>query len=131
MSSTYKYALLISFGFVTIWDTITTVTGTMSIIGDGDAQLFIAVIFGVMISSFLVATIPLLENPSQHPIIYGAKFMWLLAVSYDLYTSFMGNLTFIVDGAQVGDIAQKVITIGITLFVSSSPIAISYLLNEV
>lgn len=69
--------------------------------------------------------------------------MWFLAFIYDLYTSFIGsinlmlkekmghaNLAPILSHMGETDMPQLVVIIGLTLFISASPIAISFLLYE-
>lgn len=127
MNNQTRQILLIALILVTIWDTFTTVTGTMAIIGNGKIQLFLSIIFGLIISGFLLSTMLILKNPKDDIIIMGAKALWFLALGYDLYTSFTGNQSLIAESSSSDEIGQLAITIGMTLFVSSSPIAISYI----
>jgi hypothetical protein len=125
-----KQLLIFGLGLVTIWDTFTTITGTLDLIGNGKMQLIVAIIFGLLISAFLLGTMPLLNNPREELIIMGGKLLWFLALLYDLYTSYMGHFTFVQNTRGYGA-GQIAVIAGMTLFVSSSPIIISYLLNEV
>ncbi len=129
MNKQVKTVTIFGLALVTLWDTFTTITGTMSIIGNNNVQLFISILFGVIITSFLLNTMPLLKNPKDDLIILGGKLLWFLAFGYDLFTSFTGNIEFITQSAS-NDIAQISITVGLTIFVSSSPITISYIISE-
>ncbi len=130
MNKQLRNFLMFGLGLVTVWDTFTTITGTTAIIGVGNIQIFISVIFGLIISAFLIFTIPILNNTDDDLIAIGAKILWFLAVCYDLYTSFTGNKTFIAEQAASGNIERILITAGMTIFVSSSPIGISYVWNK-
>jgi hypothetical protein len=123
-----KLILFVGLGFITIWDTATTIIGTNNILGNTGMTLFLSVIFGVMLTIYLIQTIPIMLNPKEDLLYIGAKILWILAILYDLFTSFIGNKNLIESGDSSFDLAQIVITIGMTLFVSSAPIAISYLL---
>ena len=130
MDKQVRNILLFGLGLITAWDTFTTVTGTTAIIGTGNIQIFISIIFGIIISSFLIFTIPILDNDDDDLIAIGSKILWFLAVCYDLYTSYTGNRTFIAEQAASGNIEKILITVGMTIFVSSSPIGISYIWNK-
>lgn len=109
--------------FVTIWDTITTVYGTYVILGSGIKQLIISILFGLIISTFLLNTMPIIKNPKEDFITFGSKGLWFLAICYDLFTAFKGNLDFILENVS-GD--EKIfISIGITIFICSAPIGVS------
>lgn len=120
--------LLIGLGFVTIWDTITTVYGTYTILGDGQTQLIISIFFAVFLAAYLLHTIPIIKNPSEELIPVGAKILWFLAILYDLYTSFKGNVELILSNAT--GMEKVIIAIGLTVFVSSAPIGVSKLYFE-
>jgi len=87
--------------------------------------------FSLIITSFLIGTIPILKNPREGLVPYGAKLLWGVALIYDFYTSFKGNTTFILTDFDHTQIQQILIAIGLTLFVSSSPIAISHYVYDV
>jgi len=123
-----KLILFFGLGFITIWDTATTIIGTNNILGNTGIGFFLSFIFGVMITTYLIQTMPIMFNPKEDLLHIGAKILWILAILYDIYTSGMGNKDLIESGDSSFDLAQIVIIIGMTLFVSSAPIAISYLL---
>jgi len=119
-----KNLLIIGLGAVTVWDTITTVYGTNTILGKGDVQIILSVLFGLLISSFLLRTIPIIKNPSDDLIPTGAKVLWFLAVLYDLFTAFMGNFDLVLSQTASG-VQKVIIAIGITIFICSAPIGLS------
>jgi hypothetical protein len=123
-----KLIFIIGLGMITIWDTATTIIGTNHILGNTGISSFLSFIFGVMITTYLIQTIPIMFNPKEDLLHIGAKILWILAILYDIYTSGMGNKDLIESGDSSFDLAQIVIIIGMTLFVSSAPIAISYLI---
>lgn len=55
------------------------------------------------------------------------RFLWLVALSYDLYTSYHGKQHFILGGNVNND--QMVMIIGMTILVSGAPIIFSYLVD--
>lgn len=119
-----KSLLLIGLGAVAVWDTVTTVYGTSTILGKGDVQIVLSVLFGLLISSFLLRTIPIIKNPSDDLIPTGAKVLWFLAVLYDLFTAFMGNFDLVLSQTASG-VQKIIIAIGITIFICSAPIGLS------
>ncbi len=121
--------LLYGLGFVTLWDTITTIYGTANILGTGGVQIFISILFGLIISSFLIHAIPIMKNPQEDFISIGAKILCFFAIGYDLYTSFVGNQDLVLNQGS-GGFSQIFITVGLTLFVSAAPIGISKLLYD-
>jgi len=116
--------MMLGLGFVTIWDTITTIYGTSTILGKGTVQIILSVLFGVLISMFLFRSIPIIKNPSEELIPVGAKVLWFLAVLYDLYTAFLGNMDLILGDTATG-VQKVVIAVGLTVFICSAPIGLS------
>jgi competence protein ComGC len=115
-------------GFVALWDAITTIVGTSAILGTGLLQMFISILFGAIISMLLIHTIPIMRNPREDLLTTGAKFLWFLALVYDLYTAYNGNKEYITNKSTTS--AQTIITMGLTIFVASAPIAISWILFD-
>jgi hypothetical protein len=112
-------------GLITIWDTFTTVYGTHLIFGDGFVQMAASIGFSLILTGFLLRTIPIIKNPSDDLIPAGAKILWFIAIGYDVFTSFTGNMDLILGNASG---TQKVIlAIGLTIFVCSAPIGLSKL----
>ena len=120
--------LMILLGLVSIWDTITTIYGTYTIFGNGTIQLVVSIGFGLILTGFLLRTIPIIKNPSDELIPVGTKVLWFLAIGYDVFTSFTGNMEIILSNSTG---TQKVIlAIGLTIFVCSAPIGLSKLYYE-
>jgi len=118
-----KSLLKLLLGFVTIWDTITTIYGTYTIFGSGTIQIFVSIGFAIFLTIFLIQTIPIIKNPSEELIPVGTKVLWFLAICYDIFTSFTGNMDLILGNAAG---TQKVLlAIGLTIFVCSAPIGLS------
>jgi len=115
-------------GVVAIWDTVTTVYGTYKIFGDGTIQLVVSIGFALLLGGYLLWTIPIIKNPSEELIPVGAKVLWFLAICYDVFTSFTGNMDLIL-GNSTG--VQKVLlAIGLTIFVCSAPIGLSKIIYD-
>jgi hypothetical protein len=121
-----RTGLILLLAVVTIWDTITTIYGSYTILGEGTVQLLISIGFAVFLAGYLLRTIPIIKNPSEDLVPQGAKVLWLLAICYDIFTSFTGNIELLL-GNTSG--TEKVIfAIGLTIFVCSAPIGISQLI---
>jgi hypothetical protein len=118
--------LILFLGAVALWDVITTIIGTVSILGDSAIQIFISILFGVIISMLLINTLPIMKNPKDDFLSIGAKLLWFLALVYDVYTAYCGNKNYITHGAIT--MGQMIITVGLTIFVASAPIFISWIL---
>lgn len=129
MDRNTRQILIIFLGGITIWDTVTTITGTLYIIGDGFINTFLAILFGVMIASLLLLSIPIVRNPKTDIVTLVPKILLGIAICYDLFTSFTGNQRLIAN--EDSSFGQTIVVLGMTLFVSSSPMAISYLIHEV
>ncbi len=120
--------LIILLGVVTIWDTVTTIYGTYRIFGDGTIQLVVSIGFALLLAGFLIRTIPIIKNPSEELIPVGTKVLWFLAICYDIFTSFTGNMDLILGNAT--GVQKVVLAIGLTVFVCSAPIGLSKLIYD-
>jgi hypothetical protein len=123
-----KLIFIVGLGMITIWDITTTIIGTNNILGNTDISFFLSIIFTVMLMQYLIQTIPIMFNQKEDLLHIGAKILWILAILSHIFTSFIGHKKLIESGDSSFDLAQIVITIGMTLFVSSAPIIISYLI---
>jgi hypothetical protein len=117
--------LLISCFVTGLWDGFTTFYGTSQIMGSDPLQLIASVIFAVIITGFLFGTKIIWESSSSNFLSFLLRSLWLVALGYDLYTSYLGNKNFILSGNVNDD--QMIILIGMTILVSGSPIIFSYL----
>jgi len=119
--------LLIIFGLVATWDVFTTFVGISEILGDkGSAQIFIAVVFALVIAGFLFGTSYIFSSSGGASSILIV--LWFIALGYDLYTSYAGNLYYVMEGSASGN--QHIILIGLTLLVSCAPIIVSSIVEE-
>lgn len=116
--------MMVGLILVSLWDTVTTIYGTMLIVGRGAPQVVISVLFGILISVFLLRTIPILKNPREDLLTLGTKALWFLALLYDLYTAFEGNMDLIL-GENASGHQKVIIAVGLTIFICSAPIGLS------
>lgn len=123
-----KNALAYGLGFVTLWDTVTTIYGTTVILGRGIIQVSISILFGLLITGFLLRTIPIIKNPKEDLISVGSKGLWFLAILYDLFTAYTGNFDLILGNA--GGTQKIIVAIGLTVFICSAPIGLSKLVFD-
>lgn len=123
-----RQLLILGLGFVSVWDTVTTIYGTKVILGGGDIQLIIAILFALLIAAYLLRSVPIIKNPSTDLFHVGAKVLWFLAFLYDLFTSFKGNFDLVL--GNVGGTERIVLAIGLTIFTCSAPIGLSKLIFD-
>ncbi len=116
----------VGLGFMTLWDTVTTIYGTHTILGNGIIQFVISILFGLVISAFLLRTIPIIKNPKSDFLSLGGKGLWLLAILYDLFTAYTGNFDLVL--GNTGGTERNIISIGLTLFICAGPIGLSNLI---
>ncbi|MGB0929746.1 MAG: hypothetical protein ACPGVB_03160 [Chitinophagales bacterium] len=127
-----KILILLGLLLVTMWDIIATIVGTVDVIGTSTIEIFIAVLFTIVLSGFLLSTMPIMKNPKDDFVSSGSKFLWFLALCYDLFINYIGNKAIItLDGEIIDlDLTQIFIITGLTLFVTSAPILVSYLIYD-
>ena len=130
MSSGLKLFLPV-FCIVALWDAFTTVFGTIAILGGSSLG---SIIMGILVSvvmiilfffTFSIWSDDAIENEFMQ-IIFRA--LWLIAVSYDVFTSFYGNRAFIA-GEEL-NVAGVAVVIMATVLVCGSTMIASWLLNE-
>jgi len=121
-----KTLLKLGLGFVTVWDTITTIYGTSTILGQGTIQIVLSVLFSLLLAAYLIRSIPILKNPSEEIIPVGAKVLWFIAILYDVFTAYTGNFDIVL--GNVGGTQKIIIAIGLTIFICSAPIGLSQLI---
>jgi hypothetical protein len=123
-----RQLLIIGLGFVTIWDTVTTIYGTKLILGGAEIQFVIAVLFSLFLAAYLLRSVPIIRNPSPDLFPVGAKVLWFLAFLYDLFTAFKGNFDLVL--GNVGGNERIALAIGLTIFICSAPIGLSRVIFE-
>lgn len=121
-----KLYLMIGLGVVTAWDTITTIYGTSKIIGTDSLRMGLSIAFALLLTAYLIRSIPIIKNPSEELIPIGAKILWFLAILYDIFTAYTGNFDLVLGNTDSGP--KIIISIGLTIFISSAPIGLSQLL---
>ncbi len=119
--------LIVIFSIVAVWDGFTTVFGTTVILDGGPQQLGAALVLAAVIMAFLIGTVWIWQENGMIGIL--GKVLWVIALGYDLYTSFEGNRAFLVTSESIEE-KKLAILVGLTLLVSSSPIIISGLLSS-
>jgi hypothetical protein len=117
-------ALIIILGAAALWDGFTTIYGTLQILGTDVAPVIASLLCGALILSLLLNTKRIMSWESDFS---GGllRLFWFIAVAYDLYTSWMGNQTFLVK-TTINDHKLAVLA-GVTLLISGSPIVLSLL----
>jgi len=117
--------LLIVTGLTGLWDGFTTFYGVSQIMGTTKEATIASAFFAFIIAGFLFGTKTIWDIAGNNLLSIILKLLWFIALSYDIYTSFYGNKTFILNGQ--GSEEQMIILIGMTLLVSGSPIIYSYI----
>jgi hypothetical protein len=116
-----KQILLVMFGLVSIWDMFTTVVGTNKYLGGN--SILVPVFVAIAISGFLIGTKRLWQQEGAVGIV--VKLFWIVAFGYDVFTSYLGNLNFVLDG----DSSKMAFLLGITFITSAAPILISLIFD--
>lgn len=106
----------------TIWDILTTVYGTIQVLGFGPFQVAASLLFSALIAAFVINTTRILRL-RQGFVGVMVKFFWLIALAYDFYTSWIGNANLVTQGR--GDFQETALLVGLTLLVVASPILLS------
>lgn len=122
------YILVIACGLTGLWDGFTTFYGTSQVMGANETQVIASAVFALIIGGFLFGTKVIWESPTNTFLALLLRSFWLIALGYDLYTSYLGNRDFILGGNVSED--QMVILIGMTILVSGAPIIFSYLVDD-
>lgn len=114
--------LLIVLICASAWDGFTTVYGTLGILGSGGVPIIAALLFGALILSFLLNTRRVIGWEKD----FAGGFLrlfWVIAISFDLFTAWTGNETFIV--GEPNDQKRILVLAGLTIMVSGSPVVLS------
>lgn len=120
--------LIFIFGIIALYDGFTTFIGTADIMDD---SIIISVVFAVIILAIVGSTAFIWsDNAIEEEFLrIFLRFLWFVAIIYDLFTSYVGNLEVLMDGDVSG--GQTFILLGLTLLVSSAPVIFSYFLREI
>lgn len=117
--------LLIIVALAGLWDGFTTIYGTTKVLGTGPIQIAVSLLFSALVLSFLLSTRRILGGSEGGFMGLFARFFWLLALFYDLYTSWIGNSDLILPHRST--VAETVILLGLTFLVSGSTILFPFL----
>ena len=119
--------LMILFGAGALWDVTTTIYGTWNILnGNNFFALIASIAFGLVILALLASTLWIWKKEGVFGL--GFKIFWCISIIYDLATSWNGNLSLLFQGRVNG--VQYLLLIGLTLFMSLSPIAWTYVQSQ-
>ena len=127
--------ILLLLGFVTVYDIITTISGTLEILQISIGGMVAAVTLGLLIGGMLYYTHEIFLNKSDDFLPKAFKGLWVLAFLYDIWTSFTGNAKFVLQDYDLTrltteDWKRLILLLGLTLFVSSCPVILSYARNN-
>ena len=128
---------LYCFGLAALWDGTTTAFGIAGIIGaDGFWSYVFCLVGGVVILGFGISTREIFANSAMpYPVL---KALWWTAFSFDVATSWYGNVAYIVlhkrpdgllDALTSLTLPQLLLALGLTVLVSSAPVMLSYILE--
>lgn len=119
-----KRIILFLFAVGSFWDATTTYMGTYQLLNsDSEVSIIASLIFALIILAFLVSTFDIWKIDNEIGNIF--KAILIIAIFYDLYTSWNGNIHILFDG-HIND-QQYSILIPLTLFMTISPIFGMYL----
>jgi hypothetical protein len=121
------FILVVACGLTGLWDGFTTFYGTSQVMGNDGTQIIASAVFAVIIGGFLFGTKVIWESASNAFLSLLLRSLWVIALGYDLYTSYLGNKDFILGGNVNDD--QMIILVGMTILVSGAPIIFSYLVD--
>ncbi len=111
----------------TLYDVVTTIYGTINLLGISPYGIVAGVVFGIIVGGMMYYSREVHTMPVDgFPVL--VKPLWLLAAIYDYYTSFMGNNDFFIHATVRSDNWHSIaILCGLSLFVCSCPIMWSYI----
>jgi hypothetical protein len=117
--------LLVVLAIASVWDAFTTVYGTIRVLGNAPLQIMASLLFSALILGFVLNTRTIMRWHSGF--VSGiTKFFWFVALSYDLFTSWIGNSALILRARDM-EATTFIILLGLTLLVTASPILLSSL----
>ena len=130
--------MILCFVICSIWDGITTALGVAVIIGANDPLGYaMCAAAGLIVLGFCIGTRTVWSRSG--PVFMAMRILWVGAVGFDFYTSFIGNTKYIIlrNTLQVGKslveqltAEQFFVVLFLTALVSGSPIFLGYLTND-
>ncbi len=123
-----RIILMVLLALTGLWDGFTTLWGTSVILGDSSIHYFVSTLMALVTLGLLFSTHEIIETDVASFLGLLLRALWIMGVSYDLFTSYMGNEEFLIGG--IANAQQFVVLIGITVVVSGSPIVFSMLRDQ-
>lgn len=141
-----KYLLILMFGSVACWDAVTTYIGAMAILNSRSFAMPASIIITIATTAFALSTKYIFADPTttgwKLPRGSGIIFipLWLLAICFNIYTSFIANSQVLILNQEVIITDFQVLAmsmgqieiwfaLGITLLVSGSSLLVSLFLS--
>lgn len=115
---------MIVFGISSLWDAFTTLVGTSAVLQSN--SIVFSLVAAVVILAFMIGTKYIWNQEGTLKTVLIV--MWIIALGYDIFTSYTGNLAVVMEGHANGD--QEVFLIGLTILTSASPILVSIMMND-
>jgi hypothetical protein len=110
--------LLVLLTLAAIWDAFTTGYGTLQILGTTFLQIVVAILFSALVFAFNLATKRIMQWREGF-VSWFAKFVWLVAIVFDFYTSWVAHSDLVISGDRTG--AATFMLFGLTLLVTAAP----------
>lgn len=110
--------LLILLALAAVWDAFTTGYGTIQILGTNFLQIIVAILFSALVFAFNLGTKRIMQWQEGF-VSWFAKFVWLVAIVFDFFTSWVANSDLIIGGDRSG--AETFMLFGLTLLVTAAP----------
>lgn len=131
---THRNIILSILGVGTLYDVFTTLSGTLQMFQISFLSILMSLLFTTIISAMLFYTYEIFSNSKGDGFSAIFRFLWVLALIYDLWTAFTGNSEFLLNidyrNLTGQNWKQLIILSGLTIFVSSCPVILSYARNN-
>ena len=118
-----KMIMVFSLSIGSMWDGFTTLIGTNDILNG----IIPSITFTILIFGFMVATSFIFRSSGL--LGFFLKIFWITALMYDLYTSYLGNIKYIIANSTMND-EQLLLIIVFTLLATASPMLIGLVYNS-
>lgn len=131
---THRNIILGILGVGTVYDLFTTLSGTLQIMEISFFAILISLLFTAMVAAMLFYTYEIHKNPSTEVFSGLFRVLWILAWLYDVWTAFTGNTEYLLKmdykNLTTQNWKQLLVLVGLTIFVSSCPIILSFARNN-
>jgi hypothetical protein len=118
--------LLILLTIAAVWDAFTTVYGTIQILGTNFLQIAVAILFSALVFAFNLGTKRIMQWYEGF-VSWFAKVVWLVAIAFDFYTSWVTNSDLVIRGDRSG--ADTFMLFGLTVLVTAAPMLLYAMQN--